>query len=434
MAGEPMTLPPRRAAPARRRALAVSVAILAALLAAFCGAWWAAVDHLPVVPAAQPWTLTDLSRVKAMIGDELRRGTARERVLTLTQRDLEILATQAGRGLGAPRFAVELSTGRARLRASFALPRGVPGAWLNIDARLNDTYGIPAVDSLKVGALPLPAWAAEALVGQALQRLFGGSDAAARIVQRTSFVRGQVKLALDWRDDSARTLAASMLSPTELARWRAYADTLAELTRQRPALSAAPMIDFVGPLFALAQRRGASGAAAEENRAALLVLTLYANRRSLAVLLPQARGWPEPRPLSLTLNSRTDTPLHFLISAAIAAEAGGPLADTVGLYKEASDAQGGSGFSFNDLAADRAGTRFGLLLVRSAGRMQQLLAGSLAERDLMPEVEDLPEGLSAPDFARRFDRVGTPEYERLIREIDARIDRCRVYAAFGSRS
>lgn len=47
----------------------------------------------------------------------------------------------------------------------------------------------------------------------------------------------------------------------------------------------------------------------------------------------------------------------------LAAYAGTPLADVVGLFKEMEDSRGGSGLSFNDIAADRAGTRMGELAV-----------------------------------------------------------------------
>ena len=66
------------------------------------------------------------------------------------------------------------------------------------------------------------------------------------------------------------------------------------------------------------------------------------------------------------LQARPAGPRHLLISAARAAEGGGPLSDAIGVYKEVSDSRGGSGFSFNDLAADRAGTRLGLRARRDA--------------------------------------------------------------------
>ena len=388
---------------------------------------WLAVSAQPALPPAPDWTLTELSRVKAVVGDDLRRGPSPQRVLTLTQRDLEILIGQALRGWGAPRIAIELDTGRARARASLALPRSLPGGWLNLDARLNDSEGLPGFDGLRIGALPLPGWLADALLDAAMQRALATpqGEAAARIVQRVSFVRGQVKVEVDWPDDRSRAFAPP-LAPEELARWRAYADALAAHSARLAPRRTVSMTELLLPLFALARERSARGDAAAENRTALLVLTLYANGRSLASIVPPARHWPAPRPLQLTLNGRTDTPLHYLISAAVAAEGGGPLADTVGLYKEASDAQGGSGFSFNDLAADRAGTRFGLLAKSAPRRLQELLAEVPGERDLVPEVADLPEGLSAGEFAARYGHVGSPAYEHLLAEIEARIDRCRV--------
>jgi hypothetical protein len=54
----------------------------------------------------------------------------------------------------------------------------------------------------------------------------------------------------------------------------------------------------------------------------------------------------------LRLRGRLDFPQHLLISAALAAEGGGPLADAIGLYKEVADARHGSGFSFNDIVIE----------------------------------------------------------------------------------
>ena len=51
----------------------------------------------------------------------------------------------------------------------------------------------------------------------------------------------------------------------------------------------------------------------------------------------------------MLLNRRDDFPKHFIISAALAAHAGTPLSDAVGVYKEIADSRGGSGFSFGTL-------------------------------------------------------------------------------------
>ncbi len=177
-------------------------------------------------------------------------------------------------------------------------------------------------------------------------------------------------------------------------------------------------------MFELAARRStAAGGAAQENLAALLTLALHVNGRSWSEFVPAARDWPRPRPVVVTLYGRDDFPQHWLVSAAIAIEGGGPLADAVGLYKEVADMQrGGSGFSFNDLAADRAGRRYGLLAVQTPAALQDRLAAGVKEADLMPDVADLPEFMPADEFRRRYGAVGSPAYERMLALIDSRVD------------
>ncbi|WP_210760800.1 hypothetical protein, partial [Azohydromonas sediminis] len=182
------------------------------------------------------------------------------------------------------------------------------------------------------------------------------------------------------------------------------------------------------PLLALAvERGGGAGDAAAEHRAALLVLALYATQRPPSLWVPGADAWPAPRALAVTLHGRHDWALHFLVSAVVAAEAGTPLADAVGLWKELDDARGGSGFSFADLAADRAGTRFGELAVRAPQRVHGALARGATDADLMPDASDLPEFLTDAEFRRRYGGVGAPAYERLREAIEARLAALPLY-------
>ena len=180
-------------------------------------------------------------------------------------------------------------------------------------------------------------------------------------------------------------------------------------------------------MFARARQRSADSAAAVlENRAALTALALLVNT------LPQAPRRAAPGTdagYNVTLLGRQDTPLHFLISAALSAEGGAALADAVGLYKELSDSKGGSGFSFNDLAADRAGTRLGRLAVRDPLAFQARLAAGVQEDDLMPMVADLPEALTQPEFLRRYGGVGGLAYQQMLQDIEARLDRLALLAA-----
>ena len=167
-----------------------------------------------------------------------------------------------------------------------------------------------------------------------------------------------------------------------------------------------------------------------ENRAAILILTFYVNHKTLHALLPAARNWPEPLARTITLGGREDFSKHFMTSAALAAKAGGVLAEAVGVYKEIEDSRGGSGFSFGDIAADRAGTRFGAEAVQSvdaARKLQQRVAAGTVDRDVIPATEDLPEYISEAEFKRRFGSVDGSAYRRIMSDIEQRLAGLALY-------
>lgn len=219
------------------------------------------------------------------------------------------------------------------------------------------------------------------------------------------------------------------MAPEEEARLRAYHDQLVTLTSNPTLPRQISLATLVKSLNGVAQSRSAAGDAAAENRAVIIVLTFYINGRGLAAIVPGAKTWPRPQPRGVTLAARGDFAQQFTISAALAATAGSPLSDAIGVYKEVGDSRGGSGFSFADIAADRAGTVFGERATRSASaaRAVQRIAASLVEADFMPPATDLPEGMEEADFKRRFGGVGAPAYQRMLQEIDGRVARLSLY-------
>jgi hypothetical protein len=225
--------------------------------------------------------------------------------------------------------------------------------------------------------------------------------------------------------DKLRTV---LLPLEERERLRAYQERLAAVSRSLKAKNVS-LTELLVPLFSFAAERSSDDNAIAENRAAILLLTLYVNGHSLETILPEAKNWSRPARHDVLLSHRNDFPKHFIVSAALAAKAGGPLADAVGIYKEIEDSRGGSGFSFNDIAADRAGTRFGEYAASSASArklLQQQRAG-ISEKDLMPATEDLPEFLSEGEFIRRFGGVDGPEYKKMMAKIESRIAALPLY-------
>jgi hypothetical protein len=133
-----------------------------------------------------------------------------------------------------------------------------------------------------------------------------------------------------------------------------------------------------------------------------------------------------------TLRKRSDWPKHFFVSAGLTVIAERNVSDAGGLLKEEKDAAGGSGFSFGDLLADRAGTTFAQVATRdetSARALQARLAQGFKVDDFFPKAEDLPEGIQDADFQARYGGTEGEGYRRLTAEIERRIARCPAYAS-----
>ena len=176
-----------------------------------------------------------------------------------------------------------------------------------------------------------------------------------------------------------------------------------------------------------------SSSAVEQNRAAILALGISVGHERLARLAgfdpsgELARGAAALR-AGAALGGREDWARHFSLSAALAVLGGPFVSDAGGLVKEELDAlTHGTGFSFGDLAADRAGVRFAEAATRSeeaARAMQSWVAAGFTAAFLFPTASDLPEDLTPEEFRRQFGGVGDERYRLKVREIEALLDRC----------
>lgn len=401
----------------RLSAALLALAVLAGLLLAL------ALEDERRVPRRDAVSPADIDRAVDLVRrhDPRRVQVGQARTLSLSERDADLLLLHAARRFGAD-TQLRLQPGRLILQASVAAPLG---RWLNAELVFRQARTAPELESVRIGRLPVPTALAMPLLRAYAQRQGVQADAWLATDWIEQLVVAPGMLALRYRIDpeTLPRLRAALVAPADQQRLRAYQQRLTEWTRAEPR-DTVTLDALLAPMFALAaQRSAAGGAPAEENRAALLTLALYASQRPLGLLVPAAYQWPNPVPMVVTLRQRQDTALHFLVSAVIAAEDGTPLADAVGLWKELADARrGGSGFSFNDLAADRAGTRFGELAVRDAPGLQQRVASGVGDADLLPEVGDLPENLPEAEFRARFGGVGGAGYLRLAAQIEARLD------------
>jgi len=129
----------------------------------------------------------------------------------------------------------------------------------------------------------------------------------------------------------------------------------------------------------------------------------------------------------ITLHGRPDLSQHFWVSAALAVLSDDTQSMTVGIAKEMMDSAGGSGFSFVDLCADRAGTLFTLAATRDeacAQALQRRLRQGAVIVDFMPHPLDLPEGIMRNDFHEAYGGLGGEGTKRVVEEIRRRLASC----------
>lgn len=417
-----------------RLLLRSALVLLVALPLLGLAALFLAIDDQPMVTRQASLTPAHVERARWLLArnDPRRMRAGVLRTIVVSQEDLDLAANYlANRYLGGASEIV-LQDGRGTIRASVALPGNPIGRFVNLEATLRETATLPRFEQLRLGQLPVPAFVCNFLLDIAMARLQASSaySATADVIRQVRSRNGFLRVQFEWSDAVPDQLKAALVGREEQARWRSYQERLVQVTGQSGALRVMRLEQLLGPLMQLAQARAARGDPAAESRAALIVLAFYVNGKGLAALVPSARDWPQAQRHLVTLSGRIDFPQHFTISAALAATTGSPLSDVVGLYKELDDARVGSGFSFSDIAADRAGTRFGALAVSGAAgldRIGRIASSGMQESDLIPDVRDLPEFLSQTEFRRRFGDVGQPPYNAMLAQIEQRIAGLPLY-------
>lgn len=423
------------------------VAVLMALVAVLAlGAVLLVLEAEPAVAADLAVDVQDVERALALLraNDPRQAPTGEARVVTVTQRDADLLVAHAAQRLPGVRGGVTLHAGEAELTASVARQVGPWRRWVNVRVWLREGTPRPEVTRVRVGAMPVPRALVARLLPAALARLplaptlTTSLPTLLGVLEGVRIAPGALEVRYRWTAGMASGVMDNVVTPAERGRLRVYhdrllavltVDTLAEAPAAGRADGARPMVALLPPLMALAARRGeASGDAAAEVRAALLTLALYAVERPPGRLLPSAAGWPVLPQQPVVLGGREDLAKHFLVSAVLVVEGSSPLAQAVGLYKELSDRRpGGSGFSFADLAADLAGTRLGELARRDPARLAALVAAGVTESACFPSVAGLPEGVDSVTFERAYGGMAGAETARWRAEVGRRVDALPMY-------
>jgi hypothetical protein len=364
---------------------------------------------------------------------------------TAAETKVSVTATEVSKAVGAA-FA-RFSTVRTKVEtrydgvwlggtAKLPIPDTFLGRYLNIEAVIAESDEELVVSELSIGSVPIPSWIIKPVTIFALDWFMGdgkGEPVYASI--RSVKVSGDlITVAFQppanmVADMKAAAGAAIHLGNAEAV--RAYYSAIAGVSRRQAPTSLA---SYMGPLFAVAQERSRTNSPIDENRAAILALAMYFGDNRFELLLRDVKtGDIDDGDFSsgeVKLERRHDWVQHFTTTAGIQVAAGSGISNFIGEAKEISDADGPSGFSFTDIAADRAGVRFAEIATRSessARKLQAALADGATESEFFPKVGDFPEGLSESEFKAAYGDLDTPRYNAIVERIDSRIEAVPLY-------
>ncbi len=197
---------------------------------------------------------------------------------------------------------------------------------------------------------------------------------------------------------------------------------------------------FIGYLFEQAKVQtniSANAQAVNENQAAMMALVIYFGADKFELLVGDIIIRERQQLIirnrmrrSVTLQGRVDLQKHFIYSMALQLFSTHGASDAIGEFKEFLDTnKGGSGFSFADLQADRAGTRLAMVVTKSEqqAKQAQFLLSNVTDQQLLPSIKGLQEGLTEASFNKQFNNVKSTNYQQTIIEIDNRLKALEVY-------
>lgn len=420
--------------------------LLLGILAATTGLLIWGIEDSPQVARPEKPSFDQVKRIKKLV-EKSKPARMRKRQinrLVVHEADLNLLVNySATKVLDANAFfsRIELLESRMTTYATVVLPSTFLGNYINLRWGLKSDGPRLEVVDVRLGAIPIPKWIVDPTVGL-LHRFLLHIDFYRNLMEGVEHIRQiaidptMLTIVYEWNPGTIAKLKESgktlLLQKEHQKRLLYYTNAMTEVLADRKKRKVS-LVSVIGPLFLLAEQQSKkSNDPVGENRALLQALSLYTTGNSLQSYIHadlHKRIKPRSR-CSITLLGRKDLVKHLIVSAGLTVSAGSRMANLLGIAKEVGDSDGGSGFSFADLAADKAGVKLGQLAVgsvREAEKLQKKVGAIAREKDLMPSIDHLPEGMMELAFKKRYTDLDSKTYALINDEIERRIRRCRVF-------
>lgn len=347
--------------------------------------------------------------------------------------DVAIASALASEGTVHGRAAIE--GGNLVIAASGNLPKpfNIFGPFVNARVTIAPSPDGLYIPAFRVGRMNLPPPLARSAFQATIEALVGGGRGEALLagIQSVSIENRTVTLAYVGPVTGAPEVEAS--PPPELRKFdpnrvRVYYQKLTELSRRQNSAARTSLTALLQPLFRLAARQSERHDPIAENAAAIAALALYFGAEIESIDPAWVAEEDQQAVIRRLTNIRLDGRHEFVrrfITAAARSAAGGE-----GVMRPSIPADSDAGFSFTDVAVERAGRRFAATATankKAASRVQRILSGTIGERDIFPPVLDLPEGLTESEFKQQFGDNKSAAYRQVLATIDRRIESIPLY-------
>lgn len=403
-----------------------------------------ALQEKPLLAEQPAPTADDAKRAKALAQKlkDLAQNPDAPDEITVTEADLNGSLAALRRMAPFVRGEAHVGRGQATALLTAEVPVFSSRPFLNVEAAIGPSETGLAVERVSVGGIDIPTPIAMAAARLALDLGLGGGTSDI-VFDRL----GPVLI------DDDQVVATVQLDETDRAaiegrikdRLRRLSDTSrsADVAPFAEALTAAAeagllptsgsFVPWVRYTLALAADRADPAAPNKVLQSALAALAIHCGTGKFQIftgpVVPEG-AWPEGPPCArTTLGGRRDLRQHFTVSAGLQAVGSSQSAFAIGEIKELLDTGKKSGFSFDDLAADLAGTRLAETLAgMSPGDWRELGNRMTSEAAVLPSLAGLESGLTEAQFIRAYGGFDDPRYKAKLDDISDRVAGLAVFA------
>jgi len=387
-----------------------------------------AVENTAITKSNWSFNHTDIQRAKIIISNT---ALETQQTIQLSEKDLNIALSYLLNYYIHSTSKITVEKEQLQFKISLLLSKNPFGNYLNFSFNLTKNAGYPVINTLQIGAIKI----ADEFAGLIVENIIKYTPLKEYYILAAQHIRAlQIHpkgLTISYiTPDDINLKATLSLNNKSYQSVLFYQQKITTIIAQHNPKWRLSLAELLQPLFKHAYQRSSISNAISENRAILIAISTYVNKSEIQAIIPFDISPETQRQYPASLYRRTDMAKHFMASAALAATGAASLANFLGQEKEITDAKQGSGFSFIDLAGDRAGLRFGKTAIAStvqARLLQERMAEIKDYTAFMPEVRDLPENMNNRVFKQQFESVYSAKYQAMLKKIDHRIAQLPIY-------